>query len=147
MRQDSANVPKKKVEHSIVNALIANPQFMNAIPKKICFRSAQFVSQFFQALDLNPALVLYLGLERIKPLQQGNGAVLLLVKNYPRFGHCFSLIELLAYLRTIVKGFYRPPNRLCASARAPCTTTSSPRTAGTMSKHPANGPKTPLLTI
>jgi len=42
----------KKVEHPRVNALEAYPKLINAIAQIIGLRSAQFVSELFEALNL-----------------------------------------------------------------------------------------------
>jgi hypothetical protein len=84
----------KKVEHPIVNALEAYPKLINAIAQIIGLRPAQFVSDLFEALNLQSALILSPGWESIKPLQQWYRRIGFPVEDDLCPWRCFSFIVL-----------------------------------------------------
>ena len=64
-----------------MNALKAYPKLINAIAQIIGLRSAQFVSELFEALNLESALILSPGWESIKPLKQWYGRIVFPVED------------------------------------------------------------------
>jgi len=66
----AAAVPWKKYKDSVVNALKANPEFINPIAQKVGLGPPQFVAHFTQPLQPQEALVLDLCGQSAEPRQE-----------------------------------------------------------------------------
>jgi hypothetical protein len=64
------SLSSKKVEHPIMDSLIAGPKLVNAISQIIRLWPPQFMSKFAQTVDTLDAFGLYLGRKRLKPFQK-----------------------------------------------------------------------------
>jgi hypothetical protein len=72
--------PRKEIENSVVNALVACPQFKDCVSKVIRLRPAKFVSHFRKAADSGSTLELNFPRQLIEPLQQRKQPVRVSVK-------------------------------------------------------------------
>ena len=60
----------EEIQHAIVHALMAYPQFIDSIAEKVCLWTAQLMPEFSETFDFDDALVLHFCDQTIEPNQQ-----------------------------------------------------------------------------
>src|ERR1043165_6141503 len=95
--------PMKEVQDTVVNALQADPKFVNSIAQKVGLRPPQFVAHFTQPLDSQKTLVLDSCRQSAKPGQERARSVFLPVKRRLSFWALdFQSIRKLAKLQRVI---------------------------------------------
>jgi hypothetical protein len=87
MRDHRRPCSMEKVQNSMVNALKADPKFINPIAQKIGLGPPQFVAHLTQSLQSQKALILDFCRQPAEPPQEWARSVLFLVKDNFRSGH------------------------------------------------------------
>lgn len=77
----------KKVQYSVIDSLKADPQFVNLVPQKVGFWSTQFMAEFPQSLDFHQTFGDCLRWQRLQPVEDWHGTIVVFVKYDLGMGH------------------------------------------------------------
>src|SRR5271156_1116812 len=81
MREDRCDSAVKEVENPVVDVPQSDSQFVDAVTKKVGFRTPQLMSQFCEPLNPDSALVLRLGRQAIEPIENWHRTVHFAIEN------------------------------------------------------------------
>lgn len=73
--------PVKKVEHPVVNSLVAGPEFVDFIAEIISLRSSKLMPNFLKSAESRQAFLNSLSRDLVKPLGHWDDVFILLVVN------------------------------------------------------------------
>lgn len=103
MRENGCHSSVKEVENSIVNVLKSGPQFIDPIAEQVGFRPTEFVTEFRQPLNSDPAFVLCSRWKTIEPFQDRHRAVCLAIEYELGPGHADFFLADFAKMRKVVQ--------------------------------------------
>lgn len=78
--ENRRDVAVKEVKYPVIDSFEADPQFVNLVPQKVGFGAAQFMAEFTQPLDFHQTFGDSLRWQRLQPVEDRHGAVVVFVK-------------------------------------------------------------------